>query len=133
MAEIRGCLVSAGVAGSVGLTGDIRIGLRSQGSTKEDVVISSLALTDGQIQEGVFNVNIHVPNLVGQQANNPMQVDNTQPNLDRMEQIAQACVQALNETYLFDSLIDLDGTGLVVRDGTGWFLNICVHYYSSDF
>ena len=32
-------------------------------STKEDIVINSLVLGDSNFQEGVFNVNIYVPNI----------------------------------------------------------------------
>lgn len=36
---------------------------RQTGSTKEDIVINSIALNDTNLQEGVFNVNIYVPNI----------------------------------------------------------------------
>lgn len=133
MEEIRTVLVSSLLPESVELTGSIRLGVRKQGSGLEDIVINCLALTTDDVQEGVFNVNIHVPNLAGQTAGNPMQVDNTQPNLARMEQIAQACVQVLNERWECSSLIDLASAGMLVRDGPGWFYNIRVQYFSPDY
>jgi len=36
---------------------------RQTGSTKEDIVINSIAFNDTNLQEGVFNVNIYVPNI----------------------------------------------------------------------
>ena len=34
---------------------------RPSGSTKEDIVINSLPMTNGFMQNGVFNINIYVP------------------------------------------------------------------------
>jgi len=46
-----------------GVNGTINKLKRQTGSTKEDIVINSIALTDTNLQEGVFNVNIYVPNI----------------------------------------------------------------------
>lgn len=124
------CQVLAGVPAEVSLTGELRKELRRQGSSKEDIVVSAVYLSSNDPQIGTFNVNIHVPNLAGQTAGNPMQVDNTQPNLARMEQIAQACVAQLNDNYLFDSLVALGNGGEPMRDGDNWVYNLSVTYYA---
>lgn len=122
--------VLSGVPSAVALTGELRKQLRRQGSAKEDIVVSAVYLSSNNPQVGTFNVNIHVPNLAGQTAGNPMQLDNTQPNLARMEQIAQACISRLNENYLFDSLVDLGNGGEPMRDGDNWVYNLSVTYYA---
>jgi hypothetical protein len=53
-------------------------------SDKEDVVINSLPINNSQMQSGVFNVNIHVPNLV---LNINGNIDTTQPNHERIKQL----------------------------------------------
>lgn len=52
-------LLSAGVQNSI--SGKIYKDKRPSGSTKEDIVINSLTMTNDYMQNGVFNVNIYVP------------------------------------------------------------------------
>lgn len=122
--------VLADVPTEVTLTGELRADLRRQGSNLEDIVVSAVYLSSNQMQVGTFNVNIHVPTLKGLPAIPPNQLDNTQPNRARMEQIAQACVAKLNENYLFDCMVDLGNGGEPIRDGNNWFYNLSVTYYS---
>jgi hypothetical protein len=61
-------------------------------STKEDVCINAIAITGNQFQEGVINVNIHVPNLklkIGGQD------DNTQPNYARLKILTNKALELL--------------------------------------
>lgn len=124
------CQVLAAVPAQVGLSGELRKVSRRTNSAKEDIVVSPVYLTSGQMQRGTFNVNIHVPNLENQASGNSMMVDSYQPNLERMEAIAQACISALNETYLFDCMVDLGNAGEPLRDGDNWVYNLSITYYS---
>lgn len=44
---------------------------RPTGSTKEDIVINAITLGDTNFQEGVFNVNIYVPNVSASKSSLP--------------------------------------------------------------
>lgn len=130
MEHIKATLESANIASQVGLTGEIRTLSRRLNSMKEDIVINTIVFTSEQVQEGFFNVNTHTPNLTGQVAGNPTMTDNTQPNLERMYEIGNAVVSALNEVWLFDSFFSIDNGAEPARDDKDWYINIKVRYYA---
>jgi len=70
---------------------------RPTGSTKEDIVINSIVLGDTNFQEGVFNVNIYVPNLSIQKS--------SLPNTARLRELALLAMPLLQEVsgddYIF--------------------------------
>lgn len=78
------------------ITGIIKKGKRPLNSTKEDVVINSLPINSLQLQEGIINVNIYVPNLTitigGVQ-------DFTQPNSARLKELTDTAVDLLNDQW----------------------------------
>lgn len=116
-------LVKSGVKQAVSLTGKIYPYSRPKDSQVEDITLNTLAINADQVQEGVFNVNIHVPNLM-------LTDDLTQPNISRFEVITAAVVEALSNYHGFDYHFDLDAPGVLERDGMNWFSNIRVKYYS---
>lgn len=60
-------------------------------SDKEDVVINSLPMNNEDLQEGVLNFNIHVPNIgTG---------DSSQPNTARLGVLTKAARQLLDEVW----------------------------------
>lgn len=124
--DVRTVLVNAGVE-SV-LTGSIRLNTRKLGSTKEDVVINTLYWDGDQVQSGILNVNIHVPNLAGQVGDNPTAKDNTQPNITRFQQIAELIIPALQGYSGADFLLHLRQPGKLENYGTEWLYNIEVEY-----
>lgn len=69
---------------------------RPVNSGKEDVVINSLPVSGSQLQEGVANVNIHVPNLA---LNIGGIQDRTQPNHDRLKTLTSLAVTTLNDVW----------------------------------
>lgn len=130
MEEIKLALDNSYHISTVGLTGEIRILSRKLNSTKEDIIINTVTVNAGQIQEGLFNVNVHMPNLKGQPSENPTMVDNTQPDLTRMIEIGNAAIDTLNEVWQYDSHFSIDNAGEPIRDDKEWFLNILVRYYA---
>ncbi|WP_256013110.1 hypothetical protein [Desertivirga xinjiangensis] len=65
--------------------GDIYKQQRPLNSRKEDVVVNGLPLNRDDIQRGVLNVNIYVPNL---RLTVNKVTDNSQPNLIRLKELA---------------------------------------------
>ncbi len=68
---------------------------RPSGSTKEDIVINDIAMDYSYLQDGVFNVNIYVPNL-SIPINGQTQY---QPNHTRIKTIAEAVYPILHQVY----------------------------------
>jgi hypothetical protein len=66
---------------------------RPQNSVLEDVVVNSLTLGRDDVQEGVLNVNIYVPNL--ELVSNPS--DRSQPNTARLLYLSTLGNTALGE------------------------------------
>ncbi len=62
---------------------------RPAGSDKEDVVINAITLGDTNLQEGVFNVNIYVPNIQVQKS--------SLPNTVRLQALSVLALTALEE------------------------------------
>jgi len=116
-------LVQTGVKAAVNLTGAIYELNRPKDSLKEDIVVGTLAMNAEQVQEGVFNVNIHVPNL-------SLTNDSTQPNTARFRVILDKCMEVLKEVTGFDHSFDVSTPGIPYRDGNNWFVNIRVEWIS---
>lgn len=111
------------------ITGACYLFERPQNSDKIDVVVNTLALTAVQLQNGVFNVNIHCPNLKNVVINNV--TDNTQPDVEAMATIGKAVTEILKDYNGFDFKLDMLSPGLPIRDVDGnWYLNIRVNYYA---
>lgn len=128
MEEIKSVLDNSSFVVNTGLTGEVRLLSRKLNSTKEDVIINTIAFGGGQVQEGFFNVNIHLPNLKGQPSDNPTVIDNTQPNLLRLDTLGRAAIDILNEVWLNSSDFSVDSAAPPRRDDKDWYLNIVVRY-----
>lgn len=71
---------------------------RPIGSTKEDIVINSVAMDNSFLQDGVFNVNCYVPMLL-KKINN---VDQYLPNTLREDAISKAVYALLEKVFTPD-------------------------------
>lgn len=114
-------LISSGVKAAVSLTGGIYELSKPKDSAKEDIVVGVLAMNTDQTQEGVFNVNIHVPNVV-------LSSDSTQPNTARFRVILDKCMEVLKDVYGYDYRFSVSTPGIPYRDGDKWFVNIRVEW-----
>lgn len=124
--DVREILVKSGIAEHI--SGSIRLNLRKLDSSKEDIVINTLYWDGSQVQSGILNVNIHVPNLVGQTGENPTAVDSTQPNIERFRDIADLVIQALQGYSGKDFLIHIRQPGKLENYGLEWLYNIQIEY-----
>jgi len=97
-------------------------------SDKEDVVINTIVASADQVTTGYFNVNTHVPNLKNQSSGSPTAVDNTQPNIPRMEAIGVKLMEAIDDYRGFDFILQLDSGGEVIPDGKNWYYNFKIKY-----
>lgn len=80
------------------ISGGIYKLVRPISSDKEDIVVNSLPVVNGDLQEGIANVNVHVPNL---NINTGSQ-DDTTPDFARMKVLAEMVRAALEDVWLQD-------------------------------
>lgn len=126
MQDIKNVLTTACITSVI--NGDLRLMQRKLGSKKEDVVINTLIFDAKQSQSGVFNINIHVPNLLNQPSANPTSLDNTQPDISRFEAIAQIITNAIDDYCGDDFNLQLHEAGQLLNNGLDWIFNIPVWY-----
>ena len=86
-------LLLAGVQNSI--SGKIYKDKRPSGSTKEDIVINSLTMTNDYLQNGVFNVNCYVPMI----SINTGGITQLQKNNARLKQIADMVYPVLDDIW----------------------------------
>ncbi len=80
------------------ISGTVYRDKRPIGSTKEDIVINSVAMDNSFLQDGVFNVNCYVPMLL-KKINN---VDQYLPNTLREDVISKAVYALLEKVFTPD-------------------------------
>jgi len=116
-------LINQGVKALSALSGAIYKQNRPKDSKLEDIVVRTLTMNADQVQEGIINVNIHVPNqnLVN---------DDTQPNLVRFDIITSIVVSTLSDYSGYDYWFDIDSPGVPERDGINWFVNVRIKFFS---
>ncbi|WP_343302849.1 hypothetical protein AAHN97_14990 [Chitinophaga niabensis] len=81
---------------SAAISGGIYKHGRPLNSGKEDCVVNSLPISGAQLQEGVLNVNIHVPNIVIVSEGNQ---DATQPNSPRLDELTRIAIDRLTDAW----------------------------------
>lgn len=116
-------LASANTREALNLTGKVYWLVRPKNSNKEDIVVLPLAMNAEVLQEGIVNVNIHVPNLV-------LADDDTQPNFERFEMIANHITSTLKDVWGTDYNFKIDDAATPIPDGKNWFCNIRIRYWT---
>jgi len=104
---------------------------RPLNSTLEDVVINSLGINREDVQEGVLNVNIFVPNL--ELPSNPN--DKSQPNMARLLVLATLANEALgNGEEVWEEFgnycFNIQQDQIMQDTNNQHYLNIRVEFYS---
>lgn len=124
--DVRLLLINRGLKQSVGLTGNVYPYKRPDNSDKEDVVVKCLVLDSMQMQEGVVNVNVHVPSISAGPAG-------YQPNRIRLNEIGKVAADLLDDTWGFDYNFELDEAPIIQPEQIAdrWFLNIRVRYHAA--
>lgn len=104
---------------------------RPVNSIKEDVVINSITLNANQLQEGVLNVNIHVPNL--SVSVNGVQ-DNSQPDFSKLKALTALAVSSLEDVWEVSSEVYYDvqtpGSPIDEPEINQHYSNIRVEFFS---
>ncbi len=105
------------------IDGGIYPSIRPDGSTKCDVVINGLGITQNQDQAGAGNINIYVPKIKA----GTLMV----PDQARMSAIGKAVMPLIDGIYKSTFRVFLDGPALPIQDTDGsYFVNIQYKYYS---
>lgn len=103
---------------------------RPTNSESEDVVINSLPINSEQLQEGVLNVNIHVPNLVI--SVNGIQ-DTSQPDFARLKTLTALAVAELTDVWGDEAHYTVQQQALFSEDEfKDHYSNIRLEFYSAN-
>jgi len=79
------------------VTGSISKFERPYNSSKIDIVVNSLVTGGEVIANGVFNVNIHVPNI--RETIDPQTVITTLPDTTKLKKLTRLCIDALTDVW----------------------------------
>lgn len=111
------------------INGEIYKDRRAANSIKEDVVINCITLNNTQLQQGVVNVNIHVPNL---SIKKNKVIDDSQPDRSRLNALANIALDDLTETYGTDYNFNVQQAPLLIRDESGGdhYVNIRLDFFA---
>lgn len=116
-----------GVTGTLD-DGEMFLTKRPVNNRKIAIVVKTLATSGEQLQKAVVNVNIHVPNLV---INVDGQPDNSQPDRDKLNQVAGAVIEILKDALLNDTITGVGDTVMIDDPELGeHFMNIRIEISS---
>jgi len=110
------------------INGGIYLSSRPLNSTKEDIVIGVLTANARQFQTGYLNVNVHVPNLKGERAEEGRAVDNLQPDRERLDEIGSMVANLLDNYEGVDFSLKLRKPGVIEGYKDEWFYNVQIEY-----
>lgn len=127
--DVKNVLEQSDVKREKNLTGGFYLLNRLLNSKKEDIVLNSIVAGANQITENILNVNIHVPNLSSIPSGSPNTLDNTQPDIIRMEAIGRSVLEILDGYTGFDFFLEIISPGEVIPDGKNWYYNIVIKYF----
>ena len=102
---------------------------RPVNSIAEDAVINSLGMPNKDVQQGVVNLNIHLPNL-SLEINGKQ--DNSQPDFIRAQQLAALAIQQVKEFYTEDYWFVFQQQNIIQSDDTEIIVNIRIDFYSQN-
>lgn len=128
--DVYNVLKSGNLKQETGMTGEVKNGSRALDSDLEDVVVSTLAMTAEQKQEGIINVNVFVKNLsIPIDAN---KTDTTRPNRGRLNTIANKAIEILESNTNSRFTLILTEPATLIRDPRdgNYFMNIRLRYHS---
>lgn len=118
-------------ASSIAVSGGIYKLSRPLNSAKEDIVVNSITLNADQLQEGVLNVNIHVPNLTLEIGG---VTDNSQPNFSRLKALTDTVVGILIDQWADDGSYNFSvqqpGNPIAEPDINQHYSNIRIEFFS---
>lgn len=105
------------------IDGKVYSSIRPDGSTKADVVINGLGLTQTQDQIGSGNINIYVPKITSGTTQVPDQA--------RMSALGKIVAGLIKAVYKPSFRVFLDGQPEPIKDTDGsYYVNVRFKYYS---
>lgn len=107
------------------ITGKLYKRERPVNSEKEDVVISSLSTNNLQLQTGVININIHVPNLTIKSLGVQQKVSDTA----RLKQLYILSEPELQDKMIGDSYFNIHQQ-IFFSEETSSYINIRLEFYN---
>lgn len=118
------------VTGIKKINGSVYKMQRPINSDKEDIVINSLPISGSQIQEGVLNVNIYVPDI--KLMNSDKTASTFLPNTARMTELSRLAINDLSEFWSPDGdyVFELENTGIYPEDNNQHYINLRIRFYS---
>lgn len=111
-------------------SGEVFKGRKPINYQKEAVEIISLPINNEDIQEGIVNINIHVPNLLINQNNVQ---DPSQPNHPRLQELTNLALGILNDVFIPASDCGFEvmqQTLIQDEEGGAYYSNIRVRFYN---
>lgn len=120
-------IISEFKSGLTKISGGIYKYQRPMNSDKEDIVINSLPMNNEDIQEGILNVNIYVPNLSIDQNG---VIDNSMPDTARLKTLCEIAIQNLKEVWAEDGEynFELQQENLYQDDNNQHYINLRVMF-----
>lgn len=106
------------------ISGRVAKNVRPTNSVSEDIVINALPVNNSQLQRGIINVNIHVPNMI---INTGGITDRATPDHNRLSQLTEMAIPVLKDVWGSDWDIDIEQINLI-REETSSFNNIRIIY-----
>lgn len=129
MQLIRNVIVAALQESGEKISGRIIVGERPDGRDVEDIVINCMSLSQyPPPQKGIFNVNIHVPDLAVKIGKMSQNVANT----DRIEALNAVVVTAL-KTMEHEATLSYVSSVLTMKDVNDHYSNIRVEWTAYEF
>jgi hypothetical protein len=100
---------------------------RPTNSNKEDIEVNSLGVTNEQLQRGVINVNVFVPNK-------PVDVngiqDTQQPDFVRLKELTDLAVATLKDVNVGDYSFDIQQQNMIQdQDTSEYYSNIRIDFF----
>lgn len=115
-----------GTALQSSISGKLSKNTRPSGSELEDVVINSLAASNTQLQTGILNVNIHVPNF---QISVSGGIDKSTPDHNRINELTLIAKPLLKDVWGDDWDFDIEQINLI-KEATSSYNNIRIVFQS---
>ena len=120
------------IAGSARINGGLYKSQRPINSDKEDVVVNALPMNRNQVQEGLLNLNIYVPN---QELTINGVTDLSQPNYTRIAALSAMISTLLNDVWeaSADYTFNIQQDTLFADDNNQHYQNFRIEFYSPNF
>ena len=103
---------------------------RPLNQSTEDIIINSLSVSNESVQEGIINVNLHVPNLV--LGDGGVQ-DNTRANFARLDQLSSIFAPTMDQLFTSGVFFEVQNITIFPEENIPeHFVNFRIIFYSKN-